>query len=324
MGSPVLAALSYARRGWRVFPCHTPVPGGCTCPAGTGCASVGKHPRTRHGLHDASADADTIKRWWRTWPQANLGIRTGDGLGVVDVDPAHGGMASLAALEAAMGRMPQTLSVRTGGAGLHLYFSVGEAIGNSAGALGPGIDVRGDGGYVIAPPSWHASGSWYRSSGGATLAPLPGWVREHLVRPEPERVALDPGDLRRPGVSAWAATALAGEVARINAAADGRRNHTLNRSAFVLGQIVAGGHLDRAEVVDVLRRAGESAGLGPREVAATLDSGLNAGERWPRHPPDRPLPPGRAGAHVDLRSVALPASSDRPRRDQGVAEGLSP
>lgn len=324
MGSCALAALAYARRGWRVFPCHTAVPGGCSCPAGAGCASIAKHPRTRHGLHDASADADTIKRWWRMWPQANVGLRTGDGLVVVDIDPAHGGMASLRALEAAMGRIPPTLAVRTGGAGLHLYFSSGDAIRNSAGALGPGIDIRGDGGYVIAPPSWHASGSWYRWNGGPTLAPLPGWVREHLVRPQPERVAFDPGDLRRPGVSAWAATAVAGEVARVNAAGDGQRNHTLNRSAFVLGQIVGGGHLDRAEVVDVLRRAGESAGLGPREVAATVDSGLSAGERWPRHPPDRPRQREGASVGIDLRAVALPAPPDRPVRDQGVADGLSP
>lgn len=325
MSEPGLAALRYARRGWAVFPCHTPGTAGCSCAAGASCTSPGKHPRTRRGLHDASSDPDVVARWWRAWPLANVGLRTGAGLVVVDVDPAHGGMAALADLEAAHGRFPPTAAVRTGGAGLHLYFAAEAPVRNSAGVLGPGIDIRGDGGYVIAPPSRHASGSPYRWSGTGPLAPLPAWVTEALARPAPERVVLDPAGLRpRPGASAWAAAAVSGEVDRVVAAAEGARNHTLNRSAFVLGQLVGAGHLQRDEVADVLTRAGCCAGLGEREVAATVASGLSAGERWPRHPSDRPVQRGCASAGIDLRAVDLPSGREGPGRSVGLADGITP
>lgn len=324
MGPPMVSALGYARRGWPVFPCHAPVGRGCTCPAGAGCASVGKHPRTRHGLHDASTDAGTIKAWWRTWPRANVGIRTGEGLVVVDIDPAHGGAASIEALEAKHGRLPATLAVRTGGAGLHLYFAVEKAVRNSAGALGPGIDVRGEGGYVVAPPSRHVSGAAYRWSGVGSLAPMPTWVRDYLVRPEPPRAPVDGAALLpRAGVSAWAAAALAGELDRVAAAAEGQRNHTLNRAAFVLGQLVGASHLDRDLVAGQLARAGEAAGLGPREVAATVASGLGAGERWPRHPANAFPSPHRADAGVDLRHVEL-ASPNGHAEGAGIGREIAP
>ncbi|HET7487958.1 MAG TPA: bifunctional DNA primase/polymerase [Acidimicrobiales bacterium] len=318
------AAAGYARRGWAVFPCHAPAARGCTCGA-AGCASPAKHPRSRHGLHDATTDAAAVAAWWRRWPQANVGVRTGGGLVVLDVDPAHGGADSLAALEAAVGPLPATMTVHTGGGGLHLYFAHGHALRNSAGKLGPGLDVRGEGGYVIAPPSRHISGAAYRWSDGAGLAPLPAAIVERLQPRLPQRPSVDPASFRPgPQASAWAAAALAGELDRVATAPVGQRNHTLNRAAFSLGQIVGAGHVDLAEAADLLGRAGEAVGLGPIEVAATVSSGLAAGQRWPRHPPERPAsaaarsprrPPGRAapepaepaapaGAPVDLASYA--------------------
>ncbi|HET7486660.1 MAG TPA: bifunctional DNA primase/polymerase [Acidimicrobiales bacterium] len=321
MSAQALAALDYARRGWRVFPCHAPGRGGpCTCGA-RDCASPAKHPRTRHGLHDASTDPTQVAAWWRRWPAGNVGIRTGDGVVVLDVDPAHGGARSLADLEAAHGRLPATAVVRTGGAGLHLYFACTEPLRNSAGALGPGLDVRGEGGYIIAPPSWHTSGAPYRWSARGPLAPLPDWVLGALVRPEPERRQLDPASLRvGPGTGAWAAAALDGEARRVAAAAVGQRNHTLNRSAFVLGQLVGAGHLDAGEVTAVLHQAAGAAGLGEREAAATVASGLAAGERLPRHPAPRPA--GRGP--VDLRTVELPGAGRPPPGLCSAADGLMP
>ena len=290
MSDPGLAAADYARRGWRVFPCHAPANEGCSC-GGRDCPSPAKHPRTRHGLHDASAGEDVVARWWRRWPGANVGLRTGDGLVVVDVDPAHGGIESLAAIEADHGPLPATATVRTGSGGLHLYFRHDGPLRNSAGVLGPGLDVRADGGYVIAPPSWHMAGAPYRWTSTMPPAPLPGWVLAGLAHRAPPRpVAAPPILPAGAGASAWAAAAVAGEVDRVVTAAEGQRNHTLNRSAFVLGQIVGGGHLDAAEVAHLLERAGESAGLGAREAAATVASGLAAGTRWPRHPRLRPAP----------------------------------
>ncbi|MEN3273440.1 MAG: putative primase/helicase, partial [Actinomycetota bacterium] len=160
---PVDAAVIYARRGWEVFPCHSPAKGSgaCTC-AHVDCGSPAKHPRVKGGLNAATTDEDVIRRWWASWPSANVAIRTGaaSGLVVVDIDPDHGGDRSLDALLSEHGPLPTGRTIRTGSGGRHLYFShPGHSIPNDAGRrLGAGLDVRGDGGYVIAPPSVHASG----------------------------------------------------------------------------------------------------------------------------------------------------------------------
>jgi hypothetical protein len=165
-----VAALVYARRGWPVFPCHSPLGRGDLCTCGLrDCASPGKHPRVRNGLNVATTDESQVRRWWQHWPRANVGIRTGaaSGLVVVDVDPAHGGTDCLESLVVAHGRFfDNTRTVRTGGGGWHFYFRhPGHLVRNDTGRrLGPGIDVRGDGGYVLAPPSLHSSGNRYDST----------------------------------------------------------------------------------------------------------------------------------------------------------------
>ncbi len=330
---PIEAALRYARRGWPVFPCHQRLEAsGCSC-GDDRCSSPAKHPRTRRGLLDASIHRSVIERWWSMWPQANVAIRTGagrrgGGLLVLDVDPDHGGEASLHQLASQHGPLPTTRSVLTGGGGMHLYFAhPGGTIRNSAGALGPGLDVRGDGGYVIAPPSAHTSGMAYRWAPVRTLAPPPGWLVEVLATPERQRPpAPDPDRVRDdPGVSAWAAAAVAGELDRLAKAEEGRRNHVLNRAAFVLGQIVGGGHLDGDTVSSLLEEAGVATGLGSREATATVESGMRAGRRAPRHPRDRSALPSRdkgavpasgawdqeappGGSGADLRSADLPCA----------------
>jgi Bifunctional DNA primase/polymerase, N-terminal len=135
------AALTYARRGVPVFPCE---PGA-------------KRPLTRNGHWDATTDPHAIGRWWRQWPSANVGLPTGKKSGVVvlDVDVDDGGPESLARLERVGAPVPETARARTGGGGIHLYFRYPRErnIRNSAGLLGPGLDVRGEGGYVVVPPS---------------------------------------------------------------------------------------------------------------------------------------------------------------------------
>src|SRR5262245_64327499 len=115
---------------------------------------------------------------------ADIGIVTGGGLLVVDVDPRHDGDASLADLERVHGPLPDTPRGRTGGGGLHVYFAVDQAVGNCTN-LAPGIDLRGEGGYVVAPPSLHASGRRYVWELGASpddvpLALAPRWLLEGL------------------------------------------------------------------------------------------------------------------------------------------------
>ncbi len=187
--SPGVAALSYAARGWAVLPVHTPLTqGGCSCEQDCG-ASAGKHPRTRHGLKEASCSPDRIWSWWRRWPEANVGICTGraSGLVVLDVDDRHGGDASLETLEATYDQLPPTLTVHSGGGGRHLYFQhPGVYIPNSAQLGGlSGLDVRADGGYIVAPPSLHQSGLRYRwEEPRHPLATLPAWLGELLAPPE--------------------------------------------------------------------------------------------------------------------------------------------
>ena len=184
------AAQAYAERfGWPVIPLHSPTdsPTGCDCRK-PDCQSPAKHPRTAHGLDDATTDPEQIRRWWEMWPEANIGIPTGpaSGLLVVDIDPAHGGDETIRDLQAGHGELALTPQQATGGGGRHYAFSYPDAtIRNSAGKLGPGVDVRGDGGYIVAAPSRHASGGEYAWAAGAhpsdtPLAPPPDWLLEKL------------------------------------------------------------------------------------------------------------------------------------------------
>jgi len=166
------------------------------------CRPRKKTPLTQHGCKDATGDAGVIQTWWEQWPEANIGITTGarSGIVVLDVDPQHDGDQSLAVLVAKCGELPTTPTVLTGGGGRHIYFRALEdaEIRNSAGALGPGLDVRGEGGYVIAPPSVHASGQSYRWEPGSRideleLALLPSWVTDLLVSPPIRPAADQPG-----------------------------------------------------------------------------------------------------------------------------------
>lgn len=163
MRSVLEAALAYAARGWLVFPCFGVVDGACTCSRGSACLNAGKHPITRNGLKDATTDAEQINEWFEQHPTANVAIVTGAASGIVvvdlDVKPGKNGIESLDALNL---DLPPTAVVTTGSGGRHLYFAhPGGSVPCSSGKLGLGIDVRGDDGYVIAPPSRHVSGGVY-------------------------------------------------------------------------------------------------------------------------------------------------------------------
>jgi Bifunctional DNA primase/polymerase, N-terminal/Primase C terminal 1 (PriCT-1) len=185
------AALRYAGNGLPVFPLWPVLKFErgftCGCGKGTRCDSPGKHPLSAlvpNGLKSATTDTKVITDWWTAWPDANIAIATGAVI-VVDVDPRHGGDAALAQLEARHGNFPATWRVRTGGGGLHIYFTTPPdvVIKNSAGQLGAGLDVRGHGGYVVAPPSAHISGGKYEWAVGKDLAPMPAWLLNALQQP---------------------------------------------------------------------------------------------------------------------------------------------
>lgn len=181
------AAEWYGQKGYPIFPLHSAEGGRCSC-GRAACESPGKHPRIVLWPENATAFKEMIRSWWRRWPEANIGLVTGEpsGLVVLDVDPRHGGEASLDELERRFGELPPTAEAMTGGGGRHLLFRhPGHPVPNSAGALGPGLDVRGDGGYIVAPPSIHASGLMYawnetRHLAHMEPAPLPPWLVARL------------------------------------------------------------------------------------------------------------------------------------------------
>ena len=153
------AALYYAGRGWHVFPVHRADSGRCSC--GRPCGkSAGKHPRTRHGHKDASTDPRQILAWWAKWPDANIGIATGhvSGIYVLDVDGDEG-FATLRAMVEENVPLKWTPMVRTS-RGFHLYYRLLDPDPIDC-STGNGLDIRADGGYVIAPPSVHPTGFVY-------------------------------------------------------------------------------------------------------------------------------------------------------------------
>jgi hypothetical protein len=244
-------------------------------------------------VHDATTDSVLIAEWWRRSPSANVGIATGSvsGLVVVDIDLPKGGRESLQALLATGQQLVPTLTSHTGGQGLHLFYAQppGAAVPNAVGRLPglsqelPGIDLRGDGGYVVAPPSIHASGRRYRWDRRA-IAELPTWI---LPRPiAPARATATFG--LTGGASAYGAGALSRELEVVRGLVVGQRNDGLNRAAFCLGRLVGGGELSETLVVQTLLCAALAVGLGESEAAATIRSGLRAGRAIPRRAPEEP------------------------------------
>ncbi len=181
------AAISYADLGFLVLPLWSAHDGRCDCGKAE-CTSAGKHPHGRyapHGLKDATQDGAAICSWFNNGQAVNIGILTGieSGIVVLDVDPRHGGDESLCTLDP----LPDTAMATTGGGGWHYFFRhPGDEVRNSVGKLGDGLDIRGDGGYVVAAPSIHISGQCYRwmRDPRAGIADLPACILDRLSGPK--------------------------------------------------------------------------------------------------------------------------------------------
>jgi hypothetical protein len=195
------AALGYAAQGWRVIALHNPITiadtgqVACSCFRRAECRTPGKHPRFDKWREVATTDPNKIRFWWEHFPLANVGIATGGAAGLVaiDVDGAAG-RASLAKLAETHGPLPATLRQSTGraGGGTHHLFRVEvgrlDWIRNTT-QIAPGIDIRAEGGLIVAAPSLHPSGARYAwENEGTPIAPLPEWVGK-LTRSEKARQA---------------------------------------------------------------------------------------------------------------------------------------
>jgi len=169
-------ALRYIRLGWPVLPLR------------------GKVPRVEHGSKDATLDEAQARKWWEKWPKANIGLATGHKFFAVDIDAKTGGLQTWDTLLAQHGRIPDTIEQITGTGGRHLLFALPSdfLVHNSQGKLGPGLDIRGGGGYIVAAPSVHPqTNSSYVWDGineleDQVLAHAPSWLLT-MLRQDPAR-----------------------------------------------------------------------------------------------------------------------------------------
>lgn len=289
MNELLTAALQYATLGWPVLPLYTWRNGACSCGIAD-CSSPAKHPLRQlapNGLKNATTNPDTITDWWTRFPTANVGLRTGDAFDVLDVDGEEG-EDNIVALCDTNGPLPAGPAAATGGGGQHLLYQP-TGIGNRAGIV-PKVDWRGRNGYIVAPPSLHASGRRYKWTDppSTALEPVPEWLRLILDPPKPERPPSAPG--AHPAFTSgdgsdYGLSAMDAELAELERAAVGTRNHTLNVCAFNLYQLVAGGELTENAVELRLLDAGLRAGLSELEVRRTMGSAKQAGMAAPRTAP---------------------------------------
>lgn len=277
------AAQAYAARGWRVFPLHSIraelLDLVCTC-GRADCSSPGKHPRLRHGVLEASSDPAQVAAWWTEWPDANVGLATGVGSGVyvIDLDGAE-------AVEVwdDLG-FPNGWRSITGN-GVHLLYSIAEPLASTHWKLGRGIDTRGDGGYIVAPPSRHKSGRTYAWVEGLRLEGHPPSLPPVLAAALAPTLATPAGApaLTFGGSSTYGSGVLRHAVERVHAAPEGARNSTLNDEAFLVGQFVAGGEIDPQGIAAVLEEA--STDPDRKKVRTTVARGLRDGANYPRKKP---------------------------------------
>jgi hypothetical protein len=306
-------ALDYARRGVPVFPCKPD-----------------KSPHTFSGVKDASTSEIKIRQWWGPGqaPHAMIGMAMGkvSGIWALDPDAAEGdkpdGRANWRALVAENGGCPHTHTHNTPGGGQHLLFKYDHdrPITNRMGDLkGLGIHVRGDGGYIIAPPSVNADGRAYQIDEPLDFwkfAPAPDWLYDKILAkpalpatdsppliPTDDELSITERALAKVNANVvqfkdsnrnertYSETALNRECDALTAEREGGRNDALNSAAVKLGSLIGPGRLSETEVRARLEAAATTNGLvdddGRRATLNTINSGLSKGLQQPRIIPDR-------------------------------------
>jgi hypothetical protein len=296
--SMVEYAVWYANHGLSVFPCDP----------------TDKSPLVSTGFKAATTDEDQIRAWWRRWPNAMIGVPMGAKSGVWAVDPdaskdgSPNGVANWAKVVAKHGGIPDTHTHNTPNGGHHLLFKWhdDQHVTNREGGLsGLGINVRGEGGYIIAWPSRLAEGRTYEIASPLdffNFAEAPTWLYDKILPMPPavSQVQSIPSisqqavaTVRPPGGThvAYAEAALRGEYDAVVSASPGGRNNQLNTSTFKLATLVGAGVLDEHAVETTMMQAAVTCGLvadnGRDKCLATIRSGLSAGIRSPRNLPVR-------------------------------------
>ena len=289
------AAIALAAAGLPVFPCHSCAPdGSCNC-GNPSCGSPGKRPYTQNGYKGATTIPDEVRAYWERHPDANVGVAVPDGYLILDVDGEEG-LRNFVGLCEKNATLPLTWKARTGGGGIHFWFTVpeGAKVVQSASKIAPSIDTRvGGKGYVIVPPSSHASGidyAWEVSPLVGPAAELPEWLLE-LCGPRDE----EPGQRNRIVVSEvstsprardyadiydlvwdrYISKVLSDECDKVSRAPDKTRNSTLFKAAAAVMRLVKGGWLEYSVAEGRLLGAALAAGLKHKESVKTIKSGYN-------------------------------------------------
>lgn len=344
-------ALAYHQRGVRVFPCQPDRFG--PSPEHPKGDPEAKRPYVKWQGPEPGQRA-AIEAWWRTWPDALVGVGLGDAnLVVIDVDGGEAGVAAWEAYAAERGGLPdETPVVITPTDGRHYFFRLPDGVkhGNSRGGLPKKaelpVDVRGtESGYVIACGTERPFHGFYLPDNGDTFAwlraPLiPDWLLA-VLKGQREReeasqapattlpaIILPPDIHEHPQVRAWFEGAFNDEIAGVSSCPSGGRNEQLNRAAFSLGTLVGGGWLNEGTVVSALEQACRDCGLwkddGPPQCRKTINSGLSKGKLDPR-----PLPANIAET-LELERMAaelqrtLIVNEDGSRTDMATGEVFDP
>lgn len=292
------AALSYASQGWHVFPIF----------AGHKGETV--NDRSTHhlpnGHNGASSDVETVRSWWNRWPDANIGLHlAASGLVAVDADTYKPDCAFSTFM---LGRdMPVTLVQKSARDGTHYIFRAdpGEEF---PGKLCDQVDIKHKG-YILLEPSTFEDGRYEFQTDDAP-APCPEWVPRKKLS---ERATPQAGGPKiDTGRTGWAETALREELNAVVNASEGERNNTLNRAAFSLAQIVAGGGLDETEVRTRLLGAAITSGLHQDEALKTIQSGFSAGLQQPRGPKERTADQRQTRQRTDGEDGDIPPGHNSP------------
>jgi hypothetical protein len=267
-----------------------------------------------HGVKDATCNRARVLAWWTRHPQANIGLATGHRFDVLDIDGPEGAQA-IQELAAAHGLVSSGPLVRTGGGGWHYYLAP-TGLGNVQPRDLEQVDWRGRGGYVVAPPSRHASGHPYQWAPGRDLDTSPGQVPAVVLeRLQPRHCQLPTGPIQLPAVAhnsgdRYVRAALAQELARVATAPVGQRNRQLWESTRNLYNLVATGALSEREVHQGLLAAADRCGLlaeEPRQTRRTLTSGRQVGLAHPGRPA-YPTSPEPTHGSPSLWTVGEPAT----------------
>ncbi|MFU0504135.1 bifunctional DNA primase/polymerase [Pseudaminobacter sp. NGMCC 1.201702] len=307
MNTMLDVALSYSSSGIPVFPCREKDEETSDFDPETGELIVlkAKTPRLGNGFKGATKSERLVRELWKRDPDSMIGIPTGEQMGawVLDVDMHKdddgnviNGFETLAILESQNGPLPRTAVAQTAGGGEHHYFAYVPGVRNR-GRLGAGLDVRGSGGYVVAPGSRLATGAeyaWvdYDGDGLPPLPEAPAWLLDLVLpaAPAAQSPAYPTDYTYTPGDNAvYVERSVSAELSELATTPQGGRGQAVNRSAYNLGTFVGAGALSRQEAEAGLFDAAYANGVvakdGEKEIRAKIRRGLDAGMKHPRSIP---------------------------------------